>query len=300
MNRVEEKRLELKRRAMLVLFIHMVFSVFVILWMIQYMIDTRMDVGLMEAFGFVLMLFALAAAAWGSYEFFLRKPKKEFKNIFVEEYAVDEFKRNFKDLVYSDRGLDLREVLDNDLIEAGHKYHSYNSFKGVYKDISFEKATLHIEKRTQSAGDDNSMKNLYLGRYIVVDIDLDISNEVYIVNSKLKAGVPDKSMFKESKYTQVKTSHEVFDKKYKIYTIDKKDAVPILSESFINALANYEATEGFGIYFNKDECEIALQSGGYYYDPKVFKPIDDKQENNVRKDIEEIKEILDVIGVIKQ
>lgn len=219
---------------------------------------------------------------------------KNFKNIFVKT----SLQNYFNDLTYEyEKGFEESFVRQTGMLDTGDRYYSNDYVSGIYKNIKFEQADIHIEEKHEEKDDEGNKRTvwetLFMGKLMIFDF-----NKPFKANLQISSAFFDSNRLPWGKqFTNVKTENIEFNKNFAIYAENELEAFYILTPHFMEKIQSVYKSLNCSIMFGfmDNKLYIAVDNYDDSFEYNVFEPIN---EEKIKEEI--LKDIKTIINLVEE
>lgn len=220
---------------------------------------------------------------------------KKYSKLYKEIYVTKLIKEELPDATYS-----TEETRDSSIVEPskifykGFLFTTSDKLIGKYKEVNYQVHDIKVKTRS-----DDDYVTVFQGQWYILDFNKKVTSELYLVRRKFH------NISNYRKYNTLNTNNPIFDKEYKIYTTNELDALNILKPRLIeNIMKLTNDTKGKIMFsFINDKLYIAISNNHDLFEPhsnKMINKTDEEINNEIRKEINKVKEIIDILELDKK
>lgn len=235
------------------------------------------------------------------------KLNKEYKKIFKNTFVVKALESQFTDLIYKPEiGMPYATIASTNMMYMGDRYSSEDFISAKYKNIKFEQADVHIERKETTTDSEGHTQTYYVtifkGRWMIFDFNKDFKANVQISqkgfgNSKVKTFWGRK----EELFKKVQMESESFNKKFNVFAQNEHEAFYIITPSLMERIERLENNNKGKLLlcFINNRLHIGIYDGKDSFEPgSIFKKIDeDEITSRIAKDVETITQFVDELNL---
>jgi hypothetical protein len=226
--------------------------------------------------------------------FSLYKTTKDFK-LLSNEYKKHFIETELKKLVPGstfdpEKGFTQDRVFQSKILQKRDRYHSEDYFKGEILGKKFESADVHLQE-VRSNGKTTTVVTVFQGRFFVIDFVKKFAKNVYIIPTRIIFSKTYQNM------SRIDTESIIFNKRFDVYSEDGQSVFYLLKPRFMEKLLEFSkiAKEtSFG--FVDQKMYVAIDTRKDAFDLKMFRPIDDNAFEDVKSEIELLKDLITLIS----
>lgn len=249
---------------------------------------------------FNMYLIALAIGVILALSMITSKKVAKFKYAFKENYIKLEFEEVFNTKAeFNWNGYEFERIEDSYVVPFGNQYESDDYVRLEYKGVKIERGDVNIKNITHT-GKATVVTQLFLGPYMIFSFPKKISNYLVVSEKEFFNNSKPDSMFNNCPKTErIELESVEFNKRFNVFAEDEHDAfyllTPDLMEKMMDLERRYEGKCYFG--FMNDQFHVAIDSGKNAFEANLFKEINDEVIYDHRRDIEEIKEMIELLNL---
>ncbi len=212
--------------------------------------------------------------------------KKYFKNNFI----VDKFRNEFPTLVFdAKKGIEADEIYENFILQPSTKYKTEDYLRGNILGHAFESADVHIQQ-VVSSGKSVHYVTTFQGRVYKISMNKPFPKAVYLMPKKYNWMIL-KQHFKTYQVESIE-----FSKNYTMYTNDHHEALKIIKPVLIEKLLAFEHDiKKITIGFVDEYVYLSADTRIDNFDIRLFKPIDEAIEEQIKRELNLTKDIIELI-----
>ena len=292
MEELNELRVKLKNRYLLLILFFIVFTIMGIFLLMGY---SNAVIGLILSLVCIIVLAIITL-----------KPSKEYKKRFKSEIVKKALEEKFTDLEYDpNKGMPYSVIASTKMMRMGDIYHSEDYISGKYKDIKFEQADVHIEEEYQTTDSEGHTEThyvtIFMGRWMIFDFNKSFKADVQISqkgfgNSKVRKHFGKK----EELFKEVAMESEEFNKRFKVYAQNEHDAFYIITPQLMERIQRLDdKNKGKLLFcFIDNRLHIGIYDNKNSFEPgSVFKEINEDTLKKITEEIETITQFVDELNL---
>lgn len=224
----------------------------------------------------------------------------KFRYAFKESYIKLEFEKAFDTKAeFRWSGYDFETIEDSYVVPFGNQYESDDYVKLKYKGVMIERGDVCTKNITHT-GKTTIVTQLFSGPYMIFSFPKKISNFMVIREKEFLNGGKPGGMFSNCPKTEkIQLESVEFNDRFHVYAQDEHDAFYLLTPTFMEKLMDLENRYQGKCYFGfmNDQFHVAIDSGKNSFEANLFKTIDDNVIYDHIRDIEEIKEMVEILNL---
>ncbi len=216
----------------------------------------------------------------------------------IEETVRNILNQIFEKLIFDrERGLTKEEIDNTFLIKSANTFKSNDYIEGKYKGIGFVQSDIEYSyKKT----DENNSKNIFNGRWLIVENKKKIEGRIYIYNKNFET--INKKYIRELDLEIVEMEDLVFNNNFEIYATNPHEVFYILTPALMERLKLFadidnirKNTEGIGVYCKNNEIHFAINGieDAFHFSEIVLSELE--IEKRLANDISLIVDIIDIL-----
>lgn len=226
--------------------------------------------------------------------------KKEYTSIYKDTIVNTALSNILDDYKYrKDEGLPKDYIRSLGLIGLGDHYKSTDYIEGIYKDVDFRQADIHItrtETYTDSKGNTQTITvTIFKGKWSIYSFNKDFEDKVICVGNSFSDSRVGGLL---SEYEKVKLESINFNENYKTYTIGSGHTAfylltPRVMEELLKLGKSYNNKVMYA--FIDNNLHIIVNNGHDYFEPSsIFSDIDiDNEVKRIEKELHNSVVIVD-------
>lgn len=223
-------------------------------------------------------------SAVSTYKF--KKLSIEFKSKHVKAIIEKEIENVFYD---PKKGFDKEVVYESGILKKEDKYFSEDYITGEVKGKKFESADVKLQD-VRSNGKTTTTVTVFQGRFFIIDFDKKFENDVYIMPNRSFGFNWFKSM------VRIDLESIAFNQQFDVYSKNQHSAFYLLKPAFMEKLLEFKNIAKRVMFGFKDQSVyIALDTKIDTFDLKMFREIDQKFFEEIKKEIKVIEELIELI-----
>jgi len=209
-----------------------------------------------------------------------------FKTVFIKSIV----KQELKGISYSPTsGFNRKIIYESGIVKRADKVESEDMIKGVIKHKTFMCSDIQL-KNIYHSNNQKRVKTIFKGKMYIIDFEKPFSDDIFIIPSQQSVHFKYKDMIK------VKTESMLFNQTFDVYAKNKKAVFYYLKPKLIEKFSHLSKyAHSVSISFKNNRLYIALNTKKDAFDLKMFIPLKFTYIDQIKKEIEEIKDIIALI-----
>lgn len=186
------------------------------------------------------------------------------------------------------------------LISTGNRYKSDDYIAGSYNGIDFERSDVCMQDHRKT-GKSSTTVTLFKGSWTVFTFPKNVSSYMMIREKEFLSNGRPGGIFSDAPSTSKVTFEDIdFNDRFEVYAQDEHDAFYVCTPQFIERIkkleANHEGRLTIGIMNQK--VHVLFYNDQNAMEPSIFHEITENDFNSVRKEMNQIIEIMDALNLI--
>ncbi|TVP95722.1 MAG: DUF3137 domain-containing protein [Acholeplasmatales bacterium] len=215
---------------------------------------------------------------------------KVLSNQYKRHYVEAELKKVLPQCVFDpEKGFTEEQVFKTKLLKKHSRYHSEDYLKGDIQGKTFESADVLIQD-VRSGGKSSHVVTIFQGRLFIIDFEKRFRQNVYLM--------PNRVMFSKmyEGMTRVDTESITFNKKFDVYSENHISAFYLLTPHFMEKLMAFsKVAKNTYFGFVKNKMYVAVDTRKDAFDLTMFQPIDVESFEDVKTEVNLIKDLIAMI-----
>ncbi|MBR3180106.1 DUF3137 domain-containing protein [Candidatus Saccharibacteria bacterium] len=249
-------------------------------------------------FGFFLLFLAYGSTAVFAAVYTKNEHKayrQAYKAYFVEKNLRKIFTINHYD---HSAGLNRALLQSTNMVNTGDRYSSNDYTAGLYKDVGFIQADVHIEVEHEDSEGNSSYVTIFKGRWMVFEFPKKFNFRIEVIEKGFRAArIPGKNAKTGRKFERLKLESPEFNKLFKLYSEDGFETFYLMDPSFIHNITKLgQSYKGkLLLCFIDNKLHVGLHDNKDSFEPPKFhQKLDEATENaKVTEDIKLITTFID-------
>lgn len=240
--------------------------------------------------GFIVYTFLSFLKTNEEYEAF----KKAYKAHFVSE-ALSKTLTHYSYM--HDSGIS-STYLSSSMINTGDRYHTNDYVTGMYKNVKFAQADVHIQEEHTDSDGDRTYTTIFRGRFVIFEFAKKFDFKLAVIGKNFRAYKLPRE--KDRKFKKIKIESNDFHKNFRLYGQDGFEAFYILDPAFIERITalGQKYNNRVILNFADNRLIVGINDNKDSFEPSsIKKPIDEQAE--FAKVYNDIKVITDLVDNLK-
>ncbi len=202
---------------------------------------------------------------------------QEYKKMFVKKALESKF----SNLVYdSETGISSDFIREYALMDTADRFYSNDFVSGVYKNINFEQADVHIEEKRETRDSKGRTRTTYVtifrGRVMFFDFNKPFKANVLVVGAGFGAVGHGRG------FEKVEMEDMTFNDEFSVYAEDAHEAFYILTPHYMEKLRSIATVLSCGVMFGfvDNRLVIAVDNRDDSFEANIFEEIDEGKINS--------------------
>lgn len=226
--------------------------------------------------------------------FFLYYNQKRFKKLsieFKEHYVKKVVDEIIPGCIYEPlKGIDSSEVYASKILHKEDRFHSEDLLSGTLLGKHFISSDIHLQD-VRSNGKSTTVVTVFRGRFFIIDSSINYDEEIYIMPNHTFLFAYGENMMK------IDLEYIDFNQQFDVFSHDQHATFALLKPRFMEKLIEF-SNVGKRIMFGfKDKTiYVAIDTRKDSFDFKFMSPLDDVYFNEIKDEIQMMKDLLALLA----
>lgn len=232
--------------------------------------------------------------------FVTRNDCKAFYDMYKQEIVLTTFNKICTNVNFDvNNGIPYNVIASTEMMRMGDRYSSNDHITGMYKNINFEMADVHIEEESTDSDGDTTYYTIFKGQWYIFDFNKPFKANIQVCEKSFR-NAKRKNLFvkKEEKFKKVELEDINFNKNFKVYAQNEFDAFYVLTPNTMEKIkeVNNKVKGHLLLCFIDNKLHIGLYNNKDLFEASVFKKVD--LEKATKKTMEEISIITNFVDIL--